>query len=106
MILTIILINVGYNKVYWKDFFSFAQNDYWGEIIEKLPMLVFMLACPVIAWISYKRKLSVIPVLGLLSCLFLMTKLGHTNWLRFLIWLGTGLLVYFGFSRKNSRLNR
>ncbi|MBN2814706.1 MAG: hypothetical protein JXQ80_11560, partial [Bacteroidales bacterium] len=38
-------------------------------------------------------------------CMFLMTKLGHTNWLRFLIWLGLGLVVYFVFGRKNSRLN-
>jgi len=44
-------------------------------------------------------------VLGLLSCLFLMTKLGHSNWLRFLIWLGVGLVFYFSFSIKNSRLH-
>lgn len=105
LITAIILVNLVYNKVYWNDFFSFDPNDYFGDIIENLPMLIFIITCPVIAWMSYKRKLSVIPVLGLLSCLFLMTKLGHTNWLRFLIWLGAGLVIYFTFSRKNSRLN-
>jgi basic amino acid/polyamine antiporter, APA family len=105
LILAIVLINLRYNMVYWKGFFSFEQNDYFSEIIENLPMMIFILTCPAIAWISYRKKLSVIPVLGLLSCLFLMTKLGHSNWLRFLIWLGTGLVVYFTFGRKNSRLN-
>ena len=33
-----------------------------------------------------------------------MTKLGHTNWLRFLIWLGIGLILYFTYSRRNSKL--
>jgi amino acid transporter len=106
LILAIILVNLRYNTRYWKDFFTFDPGYILEGLMEKLPMLVFILACPILAWMSYRKRLSVIPVLGLLSCMFLMTKLGHTNWLRFLIWLGTGLVVYFGFSRKNSRLNR
>jgi len=106
LIIATILINLKFNLAYWREFFSFDQNDPMaGAIFEKLPMIVFIMTCPVIAWISFRKKLSVIPVLGLLSCLFLMTKLGQSNWLRFLIWLGTGLLVYFSFSRKNSKLN-
>ena len=106
LILAIILINIIFNQIYWKGFFSFdRQESVLSALLEKLPMIFFMLICPVIAWVSYRKRLSVIPVLGLLSCLFLMTKLGHTNWLRFLIWLGVGLMVYFSFSRKNSKLN-
>lgn len=106
LILAVIFINVQFNHDYWQEFFTFPENKTLiGGFFEKLPMLIFILVSLVIAWLSYKKELSLIPVLGLLSCLFLMTKLGHTNWMRFLIWLGVGLIVYFTFSRKNSRLN-
>jgi predicted membrane metal-binding protein len=74
-------------------------------ILKQLPMMIFIVSCLAMIWLSYRKNLSLIPVLGLLSCMFLMTKLGHTNWLRFLIWLGIGLVFYFTFSRKNSKLN-
>jgi len=103
LVIFLILLNLKFNMPYWREFFSFSQQQLTKGIFEKLPMMVFMVTCPLIAWLSYKRKFSLIPVLGLLSCLFLMTKLGHTNWLRFLLWLGTGLIVYFSFSRNNSK---
>jgi len=33
-----------------------------------------------------------------------MTELGSTNWLRFIIWLVIGLVIYFFYGHKNSRL--
>jgi amino acid transporter len=102
-----VYLNVRYNHNYWRDFFSTADNQKWMvAFAERLPMLLFLLTGTVITWLSYSRKLSLIPVMGLLSCLFLMTKLGHTNWMRFLVWLGIGLLFYFTFGRKNSKLNK
>jgi APA family basic amino acid/polyamine antiporter len=95
------------NLSYWQHFFSINQDQVlWISLIDKLPMLLFLVTSLVLAIFSLFRKLSLIPVLGLLSCLFLMTKLGYTNWLRFLIWLAVGLLIYFTYSRKKSKLNR
>lgn len=51
------------------------------------------------------RKWSLIPLLGLLINLYLMSELGITNWLRFLIWLGLGLIIYFAYGRRKSKLN-
>jgi hypothetical protein len=45
-------------------------------------------------------------VLGLASCFYLMTELGFTNWMRFLIWLVIGLAVYFLYSRHHSKLGK
>lgn len=106
LILLLIITNIVFNRDYWREFFDFGGYDqiYMG-IIERTPMIVFLLTCLITVWIGFSKSLSLIPVLGLLSCMFLMTKLGHTNWLRFLIWLGIGLVVYFSFSRKNSKLN-
>jgi len=98
---------IAYNRNYWYDFLTTINHEnLFIGILDKFPMLLFILACLVIVWFSFTRKLSLIPVLGLLSCLFLMTKLGYTNWLRFLIWLGIRLILYFSYSRKHSKLGR
>ncbi len=61
----------------------------------------------VFAWVtvkSFTEKWSLIPVLGLLTNLYLMTELGATNWIRFLIWCAIGLVIYFAYSYKKSNL--
>ncbi|MBF0367698.1 MAG: amino acid permease, partial [Oligoflexia bacterium] len=45
-----------------------------------------------------------IPVLGLLSCSYLMTELGIVNWIRFGIWIIVGFIIYFAYGRKHSKL--
>ena len=50
------------------------------------------------------KKLTVIPVAGLLLCAYLMTELGVTNWTRFAVWLLFGLAIYFGYGYVHSHL--
>ncbi|MGQ4598222.1 amino acid permease [Nocardia sp. R6R-6] len=47
-----------------------------------------------------------IPVLAVLSCLWLMLNLSVETWLRFLVWMVIGFVVYFGYSRRNSVLGK
>ncbi|MBU3677811.1 MAG: amino acid permease, partial [Chitinophagaceae bacterium] len=68
------------------------------------PMMLFWIVLFILAVLSWKKSYSLIPVLGLLACFYLMAQESHSNWMRFLIWLILGLLVYFLYSRKNSRL--
>ena len=44
------------------------------------------------------------PVLGMLSCGALMGFLPSITWLRFIVWLVIGLIVYFGYSMRHSKL--
>ena len=44
------------------------------------------------------------PVLGMLSCGALMAFLPAITWLRFIIWLVIGLIIYFGYSMNHSKL--
>jgi basic amino acid/polyamine antiporter, APA family len=46
----------------------------------------------------------VVPILAVLSCLFLMLNLAWVTWVAFLVWLVIGLLIYFLYSRRHSRL--
>ncbi len=46
----------------------------------------------------------VVPVLGIVVCLAMMLSLGWVNWLRLGVWMAIGLLIYFAYSRRHSRL--
>ena len=87
-------------------FSLFEYTGDWHAFKDNLPYFLFILAALVMSILSFLKKLSLIPVLGMLSCLYLMTELGYTNWLRFLIWLGLGLVIYFSYSYHKSNLNK
>jgi APA family basic amino acid/polyamine antiporter len=44
------------------------------------------------------------PILGMLSCAMLMLALPFITWMRFVIWLAIGLVIYFAYSMRNSKL--
>jgi len=72
---------------------------------HKIPTWIFILFSLVLTGLCIAKNLSLIPVLGLLSCLYMMSELGISNWIGFGIWLLIGLVIYFGYSRKHSKLN-
>ena len=73
---------------------------------HKIPMWIFLFAMIGLAVWSWKQNLSLIPLLGLVSCLYMMAELSIWNWIYFTCWLLIGLIIYFGFSHKNSKLNK
>lgn len=93
--------------IFWKNFlglFDFTAG--WEVFKDKLPFFLFVILSIGLTIASFVKKLSLIPVLGLASCFYLMTELGFTNWMRFLIWLVIGLIIYFLYSRHHSKLNK
>ncbi len=83
-----------------------AIPGYYMDLLklETLPMVLFYIVAIIVAIYSYLKNFSLIPVLGMLSCFYLMAQESHTNWYRFLIWLGMGLVIYFLYSRTHSKL--
>lgn len=72
---------------------------------HKIPTYIFFLVTLLLTYFSIAHNLSLIPMLGLISCLYMMSELSLSNWIGFGVWLLIGLLIYLGYSRKNSRLN-
>ncbi|TBX70165.1 amino acid permease [Flavobacterium silvisoli] len=72
---------------------------------HKIPMWIFLLSLIGFAVWSWKQNLSLIPLLGLICCLYMMAELSIWNWIYFTCWLLLGLIIYFSFSYKNSKLN-
>jgi basic amino acid/polyamine antiporter, APA family len=89
----------------------FFRNNIWGSLTganahENFPFFLFIILSATLAVFAFIKNLSLIPVLGLLSCFYLMTELGYLNWLRFLVWLVIGLVIYFTYSYKHSVLGK
>ena len=92
---------------FWSNFIGlFDFTEGWEVFRDKLPFFLFVLLAISLTIASFVNKLSLIPVLGLASCFYLMTELGYTNWMRFLIWLAIGLVIYFLYSRQHSNLGK
>ncbi|WP_374679421.1 amino acid permease [Hymenobacter sp. J193] len=105
----IMLIGLGllflYNQAGLREFGSAVRGDGgYEEFRHYIPMLVFILFCLGLAWLSFRKKLSLLPTLGLLTNLYLMTQLGINNWLLFFGWLIIGLALYFNYGFKHSKL--
>jgi len=97
------VIFVGGMIFFWKPMIAMfsAENSH-----EQFPIALFIVLSAILTVLAVVKNLSLIPVLGLLSCFYLMTELGYTNWLRFLIWLVIGLVIYFTYGYKHSRLGK
>ncbi len=83
---------------------SLKYQSGWDLFKHKIPMWIFILISFALAVWSFRSNLSLIPLLGLVCCLYMMAELGISNWTGFGIWLLVGLVIYFGYSRKNSKL--
>ena len=82
------------------------EDSWFGAFSHKIPMIFFIIIALMLLVLSFVKKLSLIPILGLLSCLYLMTELGVTNWMRFGIWMLVGLVIYALYGYRNSKLHR
>src|SRR5205085_5650309 len=79
-------------------------------------LLAFVIVCAGVLVLRYKRPdlarpfktpwVPFVPIMGMLICFYLMYTLPRETWLRLLIWLLIGFVIYFTFGIKNSRLRR
>lgn len=84
--------------------FCFFMNWLWEPITEKPLLIVFWIAWLVLGVMALRYKFSLLPVMGILFNLYLMTELGVSNWTIFVIWLAIGLVIYFSYGYKKSKL--
>ncbi len=71
---------------------------------QQVPELVFWAVALAVAVLAHIKQWSMVPVLGLLSCCWLLTGMEVSNWTWFSIWLAIGLACYFAYGHRHSRL--
>jgi hypothetical protein len=94
LIIAVVLIATNVPSHFTKDIWT---GDTW-------PMAVFWLITIIMAVLTFVNKFSLIPVMGMISCFYLMAQETHLVWMRFLIWLVIGLVIYFFYSFGHSKL--
>lgn len=93
-------------------FAAFVPGDVVGDMSSIGTLFAFMLVCAAVIVLrktnpELKREFKtplvpLVPILGIIVCGAMIFGLGWTNWLRLIGWLALGFIVYFGYSKKNS----
>ncbi|MGQ0828451.1 MAG: amino acid permease [Bacteroidota bacterium] len=96
-----VLLLYVYGQDWLRDFFTYGS---WSSFKDKIPMWLFLILCLIMSVLSFIKNLSLIPVLGLIFCFYMMAQIQLSSWLGFLIWLIIGLAIYFLFGYRNSKL--
>lgn len=101
-------------KDYFTGLFHFdfsANSDYMeGKIsymdaaTPQISLIAFWIVLVILSVLTLVKNYSLIPLLGLSTCLYLLTGMTKINWVWFLGWLVIGLLIYFLYGYKKSRL--
>lgn len=96
-------------------FAAFIPGDIVGDMTSIGTLFAFILVCVSVIVLrktepDMKREFRTpfvpfVPIAGIFVCLAMIYGLGWTNWLRLLVWLALGLIIYFTYSKKNSKLN-
>ncbi len=82
-----------------------ACSNFNSEGYQEILFILFIIAAIVIALLSFLRNYSLIPVLGALCCLYLMIEIPAKSWMVFFGWMAFGLLIYFFYGYRKSKLN-
>jgi APA family basic amino acid/polyamine antiporter len=116
LILVAILILVNWAPGYFPDMFNYdfsANADYVERkvtfmdlAIPKISLVIFWLSAIILAILAFVKKYSLIPLMGVTTCLYLLTGMTKSNWAWFLGWLGLGLIIYIFYGYRKSRLAR
>lgn len=67
-------------------------------------LLIFLAIATVLTIYTSLKRWSFIPVMGVLFCTYLMIEIPVKSWFVFFGWMALGLLIYFTYSQKNSKL--
>jgi basic amino acid/polyamine antiporter, APA family len=97
-------------------FAAFVPGDIVGDMTSIGTLFAFILVCAGV-WIlrvknpEIKRQFTtplvpLVPILGIVVCAAMIFGLGWTNWARLIVWLLIGFVIYFGYSKKNSHIQR
>lgn len=84
---------------FFREKIDFRKFDH-----EHILFNIFLVLGAFIAVMTFIKRYSLIPVLGMLCCLYLMIEIPVKSWLVFFCWMGGGLIVYFLYGYWKSKL--
>ncbi len=102
------------SKTYFSDLFNFdysANADYTAGkksfmdlAITNISLIIFWISAILLALFAFIKKYSLIPLMGVITCMYLLTGMSKSNWVWFIGWLVLGIIIYFLYGYKKSKL--
>jgi APA family basic amino acid/polyamine antiporter len=83
-----------------------AFTDFQLENTEEVLFIIFIVFATIISILTFLRNYSFIPIMGVLMCSYMMVEIPLVSWIWFLVWMAVGLLIYFLYGYRNSKLNQ
>jgi APA family basic amino acid/polyamine antiporter len=104
MIVAVFVFWIVKYKSVFIEYLGLQRGVEWDMIRAVLPHYLFLVLLAGLAVLAFRKNLSLLPLLGLLACAYLLSESGATNWERFFVWLLIGLVCYFLYGSKHSKL--
>ena len=90
---------------FFNDRIQYAVTHLSAEGYQEILFLIFVILAAVLAIFSFLKNYSLIPILGVSCCMYLMVEIPANSWIVFFGWMLIGLLIYFFYGRKKSKLS-
>lgn len=102
------------SKTYFADMFNFdfsnnadyteGKASFMDMATPNITLIIFWISALLLAIATFFKKFSLIPMMGLITCMYLLTGMTKNNWAWFIGWLALGLVIYFLYGFKKSKL--
>jgi basic amino acid/polyamine antiporter, APA family len=113
ILLAIVLLST-FTTSYFSNLFNFdfsnnedftaGKKTFMDMALPNISLIIFWLSLIIMSVFAFIKKWSLIPLMGVATCLYLLTGMSKSNWIWFIGWLGLGLIVYFLYGYKKSKL--
>ncbi len=89
---------------FFRDKVSASVADFGSADLETILYLIFLALGTTLSVLTFARNFSLIPIMGVLFCSYLLVEIPAVSWVYFLVWLAIGLTIYFSYGYWKSRL--
>ena len=103
------------SATYFTDLFNFdfsanpeyisGKSSYMDMATPNITLIIFWVSALLLSVVAFIKRYSLIPLMGLITCLYLLTGMTKNNWAWFLGWLLIGLVIYLLYGYKKSKLS-
>jgi amino acid transporter len=91
-------------KFYGDEEYLAGKKSFMDLALPQISLIIFWLSALILSGFSLVKKYSFIPLMGVITCMYLLTGMSKSNWIWFIGWLVLGIVFYFMYGYRKSKL--
>ena len=84
--------------------YAAGKKSFMDMAITNISLIIFWISATLLAVFAFIKKYSLIPLMGVITCMYLLTGMSKSNWVWFIGWLVLGIIIYFLYGYNKSKL--